>query len=188
MHKVFYKTTKAVKLSFSDNQSLWKSFSKYSVNQVFSGLLVADRWHYSKFPTHLSSTISFSNPGSVFMFTGIDLVFIMLYLEWFFYGNISVLCALACILAKEVQIFFGLGLYSGIFAIYLQCHLKDPRRAVIVFYVLCLLYALSAATVVCDLLNVILRVSDDSISGCKNIIFFINYAATYQCTINPTTN
>ena len=105
------------------------------------------------------------------MFTGADSAFIGLCLEGFFYGNISILCALTCTLAKEVQIFpCLLGLYSGIFAIYLQCHLKESRTAIIVFYVLCLLYVLSAATIVCDLLNIILEVSNNSI--CKNIIFY----------------
>ena len=41
-------------------------------------------------------------------------------LEGFFYGKISILCVLTCItLAKEVQLFPGQGLYSGIFAMYL---------------------------------------------------------------------
>ena len=56
-------------------------------------------------------------------------------------------------LAKEVEFFPGPGLYSGIFAIYLQCPKKDSRAAMIVFYVLCLLYVLSTATwyVICYL-------------------------------------
>jgi hypothetical protein len=89
------------------------------------------------------------------------------YLEWFFFGKISVLCALTCTLAKDVQLLFGLGIYSGIFAIYLQCPSKESRTAIIVFYVLCLLYVLSMATVVMDLLQTILDVSDNSI---RNII------------------
>ena len=68
--------------------------------------------------------------------------------EGFLYGKISVLCA------KEVQLFPGLGIYSGIFAIYfkLQFASKDSRTTTIIFYALCLLYVLSTATVISDLL------------------------------------
>ena len=66
-------------------------------------------------------------------------------------------------LAKEVQSFLALlGIYSGIFAMYLQCKSNEYRSTV--FYVYCLLYFLSMATVVCDVLACILRVSDNSIS------------------------
>jgi hypothetical protein len=84
------------------------------------------------------------------MFTPADWNLIDLYLEMFFFGKISVLCALN---AKEVQPFFGLGIYSGIFAIYLRCPLKESRPAIIVFCVLCVLYVLSMAIVVFDLLK-----------------------------------
>ena len=105
------------------------------------------------------------------MFTPFDSSLIALCLEGFFYGNIPLLYALTCTLAKEVQIFPGLlGLYSGIFAIYLQCPSKESRTAIIVFYVLCLLYVLSTATFVTDFLSVILEVSNTSI--CKNIHFY----------------
>ena len=120
------------------------------------------------------------------MFTVADAFFIALCLEWFLYGRISVPWALTCTvtLAKEVQLFLGLGIYSGIFAIYLQRPKKDSRTATVVFYVLCLLYVLSTATVVCDLLNIIftfyLNVSDNSICNLKNIVFIISYAG---CTI-----
>jgi hypothetical protein len=70
---------------------------------------------------------------------------------------------LSCTLAKEVHLFFGLGVYTGIFALYLQCPLKESRTAIIVFYVLCLLYALSMATVAMDLLEGVLGVSNNSI-------------------------
>ena len=99
------------------------------------------------------------------MFTAVDMRFIMLCLEGFFYGNISVLCALTCTFTNEVQLFPGLGLYSGIFAIYLHCPLRESRTSTIIFYVLCLLYVLSAATVVVDLLTGIFEVSNNSI--CK---------------------
>ena len=45
---------------------------------------------------------------------------------------------------------------------YLQCPLKESRTAIIVFYVLCLLYVLSMASVVSDLLGIILEVSNNS--------------------------
>ena len=71
-------------------------------------------------------------------------------------------------LSNEVQL---LGLYSGIFAMYLKCELSKSRKTTIVFYALCLLYVLSIFTVVCDLvINILqLKVSDKSI--CKKIIF-----------------
>jgi hypothetical protein len=109
------------------------------------------------------------------MFSGFELGLIYLYLEGFFFGKISVLCALTCTLAKEVQSFLGLGFYSGIFALYLQCPLKESRPAIIVFYVLCLLYALSMATVASDSLGIILTVSNNSI--CKIIIMLMRIGA-----------
>ena len=66
--------------------------------------------------------------------------------------------------AKEIPLFPGLGIYSGIFDIYLQC-----RTTTIIFYAPCLLYVLSTATVVCDLLVAIIHVSNNSI--CKYTIF-----------------
>jgi hypothetical protein len=45
----------------------------------------------------------------------------------------------------------------------LQCPLKESRTAIIVFYVLCLLYALSMATVAMDLVESVLGVSNNSI-------------------------
>ena len=122
----------------------------------------------------------------MFKFTVGEAQFISLCIEWFLYGKISVLCALNCTvtLAKEVQLFPGLGLYSGIFAIYLQCPKKESRSAMFIFYVLCLLYFLSTATVVGDLLGAILAihvaVSNNSIRSLKNTFFFISYAG---CTI-----
>jgi hypothetical protein len=96
-------------------------------------------------------------------------------LEGFFFGKIFVLCALNLTLAKEVRLFLGLGIYSAIFAIYLQCPLKESRTAIIVFYVLCLLYVLSMATVVFDSLQNILAVSNYSI--CKIIIMQMRIGA-----------
>ena len=103
------------------------------------------------------------------MFTDVDAI-IAICLEGFFYGKISV-CALACILAEKVQLFLsGVGLYSRIFVMYLQCASKNSRMAIIIFYVLCLLYVLSTATFVSDLIAIILEVSYNSI--CQNIFLF----------------
>ena len=71
--------------------------------------------------------------------------------------------------AKEVQLFPGLGIYSGIFVLYLQCQSPESRTANMVFYTLCVLYILSTAIVVVDLLYFTVGVSNNSIS--KNIIF-----------------
>ena len=72
--------------------------------------------------------------------------------------------------AKKVQLFPGLGVYSGIYAIYLYCVLsKESRTTSIIFYALCLVYVLSTATVVSDLLATVMEVSNNSLS--KYIIF-----------------
>ena len=68
----------------------------------------------------------------------------------------------------ELELFLGLGLYSGIFVIYLQCTSKMSRTQIILFYALCILYVLSTATIVGDLINLIFEVSDNSIC----MIFF----------------
>ena len=115
--------------------------SKYSaVNRVFNGLLI---FQPICFPSLLYfNRLSSSNPSPStvfkFMLTYFDTYFIPLCLEWFLYGTIliSVLCALTSTLAKEIQLFPGPGLYSGIFAIYLQCPKKESRTAMIIFYVL----------------------------------------------------
>ena len=76
--------------------------------------------------------------------------------------------------SKEV-LFPDLGIYSGIFAIYFKLRFtsKDSRKTTIVFYALCLLYLLSTATVVSDLVN---NLSDSDVSNnsiCKNIIYLL---------------
>ena len=113
---------------------------------------------------------------------------LLMCVEWFLYGKmVSVLCALTCTLAKEVQLFPGLGIYSGILAIYLHCALtrrKESRTTTIVFYALCLLYILSTVTVVCDLLVYIIEVSNNSIRKNKN--FYTTYADAYRYTTGST--
>ena len=86
-------------------------------------------------------------------------------LEGFFYGKISIQCALTGTLAKEVQLFSGLGLYSGIFVIMMYSHFSSnkSRMATVLFYALCLLYVLSTATIVIDLLVLIIPVSNNLI-------------------------
>ena len=85
--------------------------------------------------------------------------------EWFLFGKITVLCTLTCTLLKKS----GLGIYSGIFVLYLLCQSPESRTANIVFYALCVLFILSTANTVMDLLKFTLEVSNNSIS--KNIIF-----------------
>ena len=107
------------------------------------------------------------------MITEQEAFFIGLCLEGFFYGKISLLCALISTLAKEVQL---LGLYSGIFVMYLQCPSESNKSGTttILFYALCLLYVLSTVTFVGDLLSFILELSlevSTNNSICKNIIF-----------------
>ena len=104
------------------------------------------------------------------MITWEEATIIGLYLEGFFYGKIFVLCASTCTLAKVVKLLPpGLGLYSGIFAVYLQSSSDESRMAIIHFYALCLLYVLSTASVVSDLVVAILQVSNNPV--CKNINF-----------------
>ena len=115
--------------------------------------------------------------------------------EGFLFGNVSVLCALTCNLAisfaQKVQLFTVLGVYSGIFAIYLQWTSDESRTltANVVFYAICLLYVFCAATVVGDFISCIVQVSN-KFSICKSIIFVISCAVmvVYQFTIASTSN
>ena len=82
--------------------------------------------------------------------------------------------------AKKVQLFPGLGIYSGIFAIYVRCTLsKESRTTGIVFYALCILYILSMTALAGDFLQFLIEVSNNSIS---KYIIFISYAVPYQYT------
>jgi uncharacterized membrane protein len=91
------------------------------------------------------------------MFTKKDAFLIGLCIEWYLYGKISVLCALTRTLAKEVQLFPNLGLYSGIFAMYLQHPQNKSRTASIIFCALCVLYVLSTINAVLDLVTIIIE-------------------------------
>ena len=165
----------------SDNQSpcQWKvPVSTPTQSQwtewVFSGL-VAD--HCSNTPRdplfrspspllRVRTWVSSSSPN-VFMFSIFDADLVSLCIEGFFYGKISVLCAwLASVPLLKKLFLVCLGLYSGIFAMYLQ---RPPNKSktYIIFYALCVLYVLSTVNVVVDLAGST-TVSNNSI--CKNIV------------------
>ena len=113
------------------------------------------------------------------MTTWQEMEFIALCLEGFFYGmNPFHVLKLVPLLKKSNYSPPDLGLYSGIFAMYLHCSSNNSRMAIILFYALCLLYVLSTATVVSDLVALILQVSNNPI--CKNIIFFISCIVAYE--------
>ena len=114
----------------------------------------------------------------------IEISLIDLCIEWFLYGKISILCALTCTLVKEVQLFPGLGLYSGIFAMYLQCPQNKFRTASIIFYALCVLYVLSTVNVVLDLVALIIEIVSNNLI-CKNIIFLNSIVQTLKNSDNP---
>jgi hypothetical protein len=96
------------------------------------------------------------------MLSEAEVSFIAIFLEGFLFGKTPISVHLA---TKEVQfkLFPGLGLYSGIFAMYLQCPSNKSRTAIIVSYVVCLLYVLSTATLLIDILTLILEVSNNYI-------------------------
>ena len=72
---------------------------------------------------------------------------------------------------------------------YLLLPSKESRTAILVFYVLCLLYVLSTVSMISDILLVIIEVSINSI--CKSIIFIrysgaIDEAVASISTVNVT--
>ena len=79
------------------------------------------------------------------------------------------------ILAKEFQLFTGLGIYSGILAMYFQFQLESKkstgRKTTIVSYAVCLLYVLSTVNFVSDLVALILEVSNSSICSKNNLLY-----------------
>ena len=82
-------------------------------------------------------------------------------------------CSLPCALAKQVELFPGLGLYSGIFVMYLQCQSNGStgRMAANFFYAICLLYVQATFSFISDLVLKVPSVSNISICS-KNIIFY----------------
>ena len=86
-------------------------------------------------------------------------------------------CSLPCTLAKEVQLFPGLGIYSGIFVMYLQCQSdrSTGRTATNVFYAICLLYILSTVSFISDLAAATVVLEPDVINNSicsKDNIFY----------------
>ena len=150
MYKVLY-----IKLQNNEGSSVTiKVWKVQSLNHLVD---LAD--HYSN--TSLFSLAVFID----------EAYFISTCVEGFLFGK---LCALTCTLAQEVQLFPCLGLYSGIFALYLQCPSKRSGTALILFYAVCLLYVLSTASFVSDLVYLIIFVSNNSI--CKNTFLYISCA------------
>ena len=132
--------------------------------------------HIPVLPLFYCNRLPSSSPGTITMTTTLETLFIAVCIEGFLYGKIvPVLCDLtsSCsILAEEVQLFPNLGIYSGIFVMYLHCSSNKSRKAVILFYALCLLHFLSSATVVSDLVaNIMIAKVSNNPTICKNIIF-----------------
>ena len=145
--------------------SIFSTSRKYSVNRVFSGASL------NLISTIVTSLLPVLAPSSCQC--------LLLHKFWsalpcVLNGSSSVtyLFYPCCYLLKKSPIIIGV--YSGIFAIYLQCPSNESRTrtANIVYYIICLLYVFCAATVVCNLLIYILEVSDRFFY--KHIIFIIS--------------
>ena len=102
--------------------------SKYSVIGVFSR---QDNLYPNKslFSPSSTQTLLFQSPGTgtVFKFMDSELNYL---LSTCMKGSSMVrypgpFCSLPCTFAKEVQLFPGLGLYSGILALYFQCQSNE---------------------------------------------------------------
>jgi hypothetical protein len=68
------------------------------------------------------------------------------------------------------------GLYSGIFALYLQCHASKTDTAkpnCILIYALCILYVLSVATIGFDIISFVVPTS---VSNNERFLFIKNFA------------
>ena len=152
-----YKRTTVKYLSF-DNKPVaaWKVY-------------LADHCHYSNTSQFPLSSALITSPPPVLALSPWLLGKIFLSLRYFLKGSSTVRypfhVLLNCTLAKEAQLFPGLGIYSGIFVMYLNYSSESnkSRTATILFYALCLLYVLSTATVVSDLTNDILTVSNNAV-------------------------
>ena len=141
--------------------------------------------HHLFFPHH---HLSSSSSGTVFMnhddCSGGIVCSSYVSLEGFLYGKISVFYVLyqSVLLLKNLKsnLYFGLGICSGIFAIYLKYASKESRSTTTgtFFYVLCSLYILSTATVVSVLISYTIDVSNNSIGK--------EYADPSQYTIGST--
>src|SRR5271155_3910736 len=108
-----------------------------------------------------------------------DFVYLGICLEGFFYGTICSTTVRAP--AKAIQHHPIPGLYSGIFALYLQYHrskknIDQAKATSILFYALCALYVLSLATFSLDVADFVMQVrevSDNSESKMMNVFSFI---------------
>ena len=92
-------------------------------------------------------------------------IFIGYCLEGLFYGRIILYSMTITLCAKSLP---GVGIYSGIFVIYLR-HEESmkSKRATILFYLLCALYVLSTALVAIDITRYIIEVGDNSVYNNK---------------------
>ena len=157
-----------------------------SVNRVFNGLAVIQVSLFSTIIASLSSALETSSWFKLLQQIYNSLRFVLKGSSSVTYRSIS-LKLYPCyykLLKKSC-----LGVYSGIFAIYLQCPSDESRArsANIVFYILCILYSFGAASVVGDLLADIFAVSNNLI--CKDIILIISYAVPFfRCNRASTSN
>ena len=92
-------------------------------------------------------------------------------------------CSSPCTLAKEVQLSPGLGIYSGIFVMYLQCQSNEStgRTANIVLYAICVLYLLSTVNFVIDLVSLIFDVTNNSRAAHRTVLRLRPYFYKISC-------
>jgi hypothetical protein len=97
-----------------------------------------------------------------------------LFLEGFFYGKVSSVPQLARPFLNS-PCCLNPGLYSGIFAIYLQYSGsksdKGTNKRDILFYAICALYVLSLATIVVDTTSLAIFVSNNSVHNNDHLGF-----------------
>ena len=79
-------------------------------------------------------------------FTDIDFIYLAACLGGFFFGAIHI-CSLI-VISEVIKHYPIPGLYSGIFALYLQCHASQNRADKIDFYALSVLYVLCGVSVI----------------------------------------
>jgi hypothetical protein len=111
------------------------------------------------------------------MFTPLEGTIVGLCLEGFFYGKLSILLLVP--LLKKMSDYSLIGIYSGMFIMYLQCTLalKISKETNIVLCALCLLYALSTIIFLADFVYLLLDVSNNN-SICKiNQLFIQLYSS-----------
>ena len=97
---------------------------------------------------------------------------------------------LACTLANELLLFPVLGIYSGIFILFLhlQCPSNDSkqlRTAIILFYAVCVLYTLSTFVIIGDFIVFVRLVSKKTLS--VRLPFLISVVQTRSKILWPKT-